>query len=46
LAPACRMDIRQRVGANVKKWRKEKGLSQEGGDVTPTVEIRSAGIAG
>ena len=24
------MDIRQRVGANVKRWRKEKGLSQEG----------------
>jgi len=24
------MDIRQQVGANVKRWRKERGLSQEG----------------
>lgn len=24
------MDIRHRVGANVKRWRKERGLSQEG----------------
>lgn len=24
------MDIRQQVGANVRRWRKERGLSQEG----------------